>query len=239
MFTPLKIDTSAFDQCVREIARYTGVSQQQVTDAEFGKVIEAAIKYTPAAAVSDLRDSSEHSEFTCQPETLYEPVSRNGQRSRQKARRSKKGKLFYSLENHYPDALWAKIVTARKASLTRKLRARGLAKQSWQRIARVLGIDTKVPGYVAKATPSRGPAHPENASASRIIASGRYGIHASNSYPLIDLPTVRGRQALQRAINGRVKFFQKNLQHGVFWDLKKIAQKYPGIVASGQVDMPF
>ena len=231
MFTPLKIDTSVFDQCVRELSRYSGVPQQKVVDAEFERVISAAIRFTPAAKASSIREYADAAWFSAQPPELYEPATAAGLRKRQIARRTKSGKLRYGLENKYPEQLWQAIAAARKASLQRRLKARGLAKRSWLRIARVLGLNPEAPGFVEKAKPRIGRDYPEDASAQRQSIHGRYGISARNAYPLIDVPAVNGRSALQRAINGRVKYFQDSLRTGVFSDLAKIAKRYPGIAA--------
>ena len=204
----LKIDTSNFNRAIKDIARYSGASLGDVIEHEAGKVLEAAVRYTPAAKIAAIKDKFSKSE-------LWMGDAGNG-------------KKLYDLRHRYPDRIWQTIEAKRKASLQKKLRARGLSKQSWYLLAAELGLVIKVPGFVPKALARSGKTHPENFTARRLRTRAGAGIYFANRQPTVQTPAVRGRSALQRAINGRAAFFRRNLAAGVFRDVKKIAAKYPG-----------
>jgi hypothetical protein len=137
------------------------------------------------------------------------------------------GRKTYWLENRYPDALWARIEAARKKSLHRKIKARGLSKQSWWLLAARAGLQINAPGFVKKAVASTTLTYPENFTARQVNRRDEVGIFFSNAQPTV--PWAGGQRALRKAINGRVGFFRRNLKLGVFKDMKKIAVAYPGL----------
>lgn len=221
------IDTSKFNAMIRELSRKAEVPDDQVLVHEIGKVLEATIANTPALKVSKLRARTEAALFSAQPASLYSP-----KRGRRGVSLTKNGFIPYYLRNRYPDALWNAIAARRTASLRRALKARGLAKKSWWEIAKALGLTIAVPGYVTSAIPSTGRTYQGNTKVSVARASAKLQIKIENAQPTVNLPTVGGTRALQRAIDGRTKFFIQNIGRGVFNDLEKIAKKYPGMKVS-------
>ncbi len=225
----LAIDSTNFNKACRTISSYSGASLATVVDYEAAKTLEAAVRFTPAANVSKIRAASENREFASYPAGFFTPGSPAGIKHRPGVKVSKRGFIAYYLKNRYPDALWSKIEAARKTSLETKLKARGLAKKSWQMIAAALGLEIRVPGFVQKAIASTGKQYPENATATRLKTRAGYGIFCENASPLMAAAGVRGLAALQRALNGRAKYAATNFLKGVFFDLKKIQAKYPGM----------
>lgn len=218
------IDTRNFNAMVRELSRKADVPSEEVLVHEVGRVLEAAVEFTPALQVSKLRSRSESARFSSQPASLYSP-----KRGRHGVKLTKNGFITYYLENRYPNALWSAIAARRKASLAAKLRARGLAKKSWWEIARALGITIKVPSYVTAAVPTTGKTY-DNVSVSLSRSAGKLQITIENAQPTVNL--IGGARALQRAIDGRTKFFIQNVGRGVFDDVAKIVRKYPGMKAT-------
>lgn len=210
---------------VRELSRKADVPDDEVLVHEVGKVIEAAAEFTPALQVSKLKARREAALFSSQPASLYSP-----KRSRRGVKITKNGFIAYYLRNRYPNALWSAIAARRKASLARAIKARGLAKKSWWEIANALGITITVPSYVTKAVASTGRDYAGNVAVKLFRTKGKLGITITNSQPTVN--AIGGARALQRAIDGRTKFFIQNVAHGVFKDVAQIARKYPGMKAA-------
>jgi hypothetical protein len=217
----VKIDLRNFNAMCRELSAKAKTPNEQVLIGEVGKVLEAAIRNTDAAQASLIRRRSESAEFSMQPESLYNPVS-----GRSNVNITKSGFIAYYLENRYPNALWNAIAVRREASLQAKLRARGLAKKSWLQIAQQLGITIQAPGYVAGAVASTGREY-KNTSTKLARQTGKLQITILNSQPTVN--AIGGARALQRACDGRVKFFLQNVALGTFNDAAKTAKRYPGI----------
>lgn len=174
----------------------------RIVDYETAKVAEGAMKRTDTATAQSIRKNH----------TAQEWVTLNGKR--------------YKLANRFPRQLWAALSSKRKASLARKLAARGLAKQTWLNIAQLLGFDISAPGFVKAA---RGKvSNLENVAVTRSKGSAAYGVRIENHSPL--MRWAKGRAALVAAIAGRRKFFAENLKRGVFDDLRQVAKKYPRLM---------
>lgn len=228
-----EVDTTAFLEMCDDLAGLTITPFQAVVDYEAARVIEKTIQRIPAASVSKIRGAHESAQFTAQPETLYLPETKSGLRARSQARRLKGNKLLYNLGYRFPDKLWAGIESARKRSLQLKLRARGLAKRSMWKIARMLGLQVRAPGFVTKAEPSDGKNHDaENLSVVKSTSGSRYGIAFENAQPTVNVPGLNVLGILQSAINGRVKYFQTNVKKKVFDSTAAIAKRYPGVKVS-------
>jgi hypothetical protein len=113
-----------------------------------------------------------------------------------------------------------------------KLRgSRGTTKQSWVQIADNLGIQLKaVPDYVRKAVPFHGP---------RVDGVGRKFQNANEFFIELEnrnqilIGRMDGAGMLQRAVSGRIKFFETNMAKGAFNDIAKAIKKYPGIAMLG------
>src|SRR5215472_14232018 len=162
-----------------ELARRLGEPPEEILKEEVGKVLEKAIEDTPAMNVGMLRAKSDAARFTQQPATMYQP--------RYKVRRHlrKGNKVIYDLRRRYPNQLWAKITEARKADLKKRIAARGLAKQSWLKIADMLGISVRAPSYVEQALPSTGKTY-EDERVQVDSGKGRLSYHIENSQPTVN-----------------------------------------------------
>ena len=210
MSTPFTVDMREFNRSIEEIAGFSGVETSRALDYEAGKILEAAIRNTPAAKVQKIVGNAGTGK------ALKADVG-NGMKT-------------YWMDNRYPDRIWNRLLKVRKDSLQRKLKARGLAKRSWWLLAVRAGLAVVVPSFVQRAIASTGKAYPENAEVRRVHVRGRWGLEFTNRQPTVQSPNVNGLRALGRAIQGRKKYFERNLRLGVFHDLRKIAKAYPGLI---------
>ena len=200
-----RVEVDKFNRAMREMQgrlKQT-VTMEKIIDYEVSKIIEMALQKTKAATVSGIRASSESKEWT-----TYQ------------------GKK-YKLSNRYPRALHLAIAAKRKASLMRKLAARGLSRNAWLTLARAIGFDISAPGFVAAARRPDGKGNEENVSASRNHKEAAYGLEIANNSPINRWSDAR--PAFFGAVVGRRKFYDQNLKRGVFSDLAKVAAKYPGL----------
>jgi len=216
------VDTSEFDRMCSELAAIANAPPDQVLREEVGKVLSQAIVNTKAASVSDIKRHHDAASFTLQPPSLYSP--------KEKTRRHlRRGKVLYNLKYRYPDQLWASIQKARLKDLMRRIRARGLAKQSWYKIGLMLGLSVEAPAYVKNAVPTTGKTYKDETV---VVQQGtaNNAITINTSQPT--LVAIDGELALQRAINGRANYFIQNVIHSVFDTMADAAKKYPGVFIS-------
>lgn len=222
-----KVDTTRFNEMCRMLARHSAAPYAEVVRAEVGRVLERSLQLTPVAKAQSMIDKWATAIFSAQPESLYTPQTREGLAVRARARRQN-GKLLYFLFNRYPDALYSGIQNRRLDSLKKRIAAIGLAKQSWLRIAQLLGLTIKAPGWVDRAS-AYGREHPENFQVRQKVSTSEVVIGFTNSQPTVNIPQVGGTRALAAAIAGRVKYFETNIAKHVFADVARIAKRYPGI----------
>lgn len=226
--TPAKVDTSAFNAMCKTGARLSAVPYDVFVRSEVGKVMEAAVKFTPAIQVQKARMQHESAQFSSQPASMYSPKSKGPRNI--KTNKKGGGYIVYYLGNRYPNQLWGAMSGRRRAKLARILGARGLAKKSWLRIAEELGIAIKAPGFVRKAIATTQKQYPDIST--RVQKSqSQIRIDITNAQPTVNIPRVGGAKALRLAISGRVKFYEQNVMRLVFNDVAKIAKAYPGIKA--------
>ena len=191
-------------QTAQKLSEASGRPMKDVAEYESARIIEACIRGTPAAKIAKIEAR--------QGKRLY--GVHNAGRGRKK----------YKYTNRFPDPVWAKISEDRKKSLLRKIENRGLSKESWLKLAKAAGFDVKAPAYVQKISSN----HPENASFTRTESDSSVKLSFKNSQPTIQ--KIGGQRILKRAVAGRVKYFQKNLEKGVFESIDKVAKAYPGLV---------
>ena len=176
---------------------------RDVVVAEAVAVVNSAMSGTKAATVASIRRGWESKKFT-----------------------TFNGKVYY-LPNRYPDELWRRLWNSRIASLQTKLAARGLSKSSWHFLAQLLGGPSKAPGYVV-ASNYRGHQFPQNADRDERGSPGRdYTLQILNSSPIVQ--AAGGRDALIRAMLGRIRYFEINMERRAFRSVESRARKYPGI----------
>jgi hypothetical protein len=204
----LRIEVEKFNRAMREMKVRLGntATLEQVVDFEVAKIIETALRRTKAATVSGIRANQEGREWT-----TFE------------------GKK-YKLSNRMPRQLWLRIVANRRATLMRRLAARGLAKRSWLELARLLGVAISAPGFVQIARRPSGSGGAENVEVRRNHGSSGYGLQIANHSPLNQWSDAR--QSFFAAVAGRRKFYEQNLRRRVFDNLRSVAKKYPGLVVS-------
>ena len=186
-----------------ELASLSGASFETVMRHEVSKILETSMKLTKVAKAGLIRTRFKTTRF----------VTMNGR--------------VYYLGNLYPDALWAAIQEMRRDSLARKLKARGLARQSWWRLG--LGVEAfEAPTFIKDALASNGRVYLEN---TKVIVEGRrkrLTIEIENSQPTALIREVGGERVLQQAMRRRMSFFYQNLNRRVFDNMSTIAMKYPG-----------
>jgi hypothetical protein len=207
----LNIVASDFTRAMREMAKITGTSFQDIIRAETKSILEAAAKKTQAAQVKLITARVQGTVArTYNGKTYLMPGS---------AYTSKGWKL--------PDAIWAGIQKQIKNSIAKRKEARGLAKKSWLQVAESLGISINVPAYVEKAKTTGGD-YPQNATGAEKTDGSGFFIELTNSRTY----SASVRDAIRAAMRGRTNFFKKNLRLGVFKKTSDIAAKYPGIKAT-------
>jgi hypothetical protein len=224
-----QVNTRGMEAACLALAKITGKSLEEVVDSELTKIIDRTIALIPQAKQKTILDRHGLALFTSQLATLYTPKTIWGREYRaHEARVSNKGYLRYFLMNRYPDPLWSRITARREATLKKALASIGLAKKSFWTIGKMLGLQVKGGRFVG-AIPRTGKEYPENFTVKRGTSDVGIAVAFINAQPTVNAPTVKGRQAMQIAIDGRVKFFLKNAELGVFQSLQKVARQYPGL----------
>jgi len=197
------VDMTKFDKAINGLVANVGASFREVCRHEAGKVLESAIRFTPAAKATKIIGNVVTGKVL-----------------------QMDGKKYWML-NRYPDALWRKLANRRKAEQTRRLRSRGVAKRSWFALAVEAGLRVSAPAFVQTALATTGKTYPQNYSATEIkMKKALYRLELTNRQPTAQ---GTGKKALSRAIKGRIKFFEQNLHRGVFKDAAAVARAYPGL----------
>ena len=133
----------------------------------------------------------------------------------------------YNLAYHYHnDALWGRIDRRRADDLSRRLGARGLAKQSWLHLARDLGATIEVPAYVDRANYD-GLQYPINAAHVERRGGADYSLTILNSSPIVQ--NAGGRLALLSAMAAETRYFYTLLARGGFATAARRASHYSGV----------
>lgn len=214
------VDTTAFSAMCSELARKLNVPPEDALREELGRVLTQTLKNTDAATKESIERHQRQSSFSLLPATVYVP-------KRPGRRRLIKGRVLYDLRRKYPAAAWAAITRAREIDLARRIRARGLAKQSWYLLGEKIGVTVEAPDYVRKAVATTGVTYPEDERVDISRGDGQVIYKIENSQPTVNY--IGGARALQRAMDGRASFFLVNISNNVFDNLSQIAKKYPGV----------
>jgi hypothetical protein len=131
---------------------------------------------------------------------------------------------------HLPDTTHQAIQDKRAARLTTKIGARGLSKQSFANLAKVIGGRIgAIPGYVSSAN-YQGRRYPENVSALEASTPAGFILTTFNNSPIVGF--AGGAWAILGAMQGRVSYFRRNMKHRRFQTLASRARAYPGIWAT-------
>jgi hypothetical protein len=197
------VDVSIFSKMCADLARVSARKFEPTVRHEVSKVIQTAMRGTKVAVAGKIRKRFKTSRFV-----------------------HFDGKTYY-LGNLYSDELWAAVQVMRRDSLAKKLKARGLARQSWWLMGQqILPFDA--PAFVKDALASSGREHPENIEVKAEGSNKRFTLEITNDQPTVLIDQVNGRRAFINAVNKRTSFYRQNLRRGVFDNIANIAKKYPG-----------
>ena len=206
------IDSTNFNRAVTQLAKMTGLSFKKVLDHELARVLEKTIKGTKAAQTKLINER-----YT------YKAGEKPSPRLVGRLRIEGKVRTVRKIKPKSP--LWAslqrKLLAERKYAKDR----RGLAKATWYKQARdmkLLGL--KAPQYVKRAYSHIGRA--ASKTSARVYKREPYVILVKNSAHVPMVRQVGGFGAFKRALNGRTRFFKKNLKKDVFKKSSSIAEKY-------------
>lgn len=204
---------------VQGLAQISGAAIPRVVDFEMGKILGKCVSSTPSATEDSIIANARGREWGTH-KTGFVP------RRKFRGQPTKNGFKKYKYANRYPDALWNEIARQRLASIQSKIGHINLSKQSWLKLAEMLGLEIKAAAKVRKM--------PQNFNAnfntSRVKGEGSYSVSISNNQPTVK--AIGGRGILEKAVAGRAMYFQKNLEKGVLEDMAAFARAYPGLVVT-------
>jgi hypothetical protein len=212
---------------IRELAK---ASKRTVDEVLYGEV-QAVLERTTALTKAGKTAAKVAMEAEASPRTW---ATYNGKRyavgkvtlhSRAKGKpRSRPGAGM-----RFPDFIWVQLQGMMKASIAKRVAyakgARGLGKRHWVDVGRSLGMPIKAPNYAKNAHPM--PRGTTIAIRRKSIMKTAYTIGSSYS----NNRWVNAPRALRSAVTGRVGFFKKNLQRGVFLNAGAVARKYGATVS--------
>jgi hypothetical protein len=183
---------------------------QRVIDHEVARVVEKALEKTDAADRQKIRERVKNrAKFEIEGQTYITNYRGKAQ--------------------HVPDRIWAIIEHKRRRMLLRKLAKVGLTKRSWLILARKLGEEIKAPAYVRQAKSEFLDGEVQNnVSVRRQGGGNRYGLRIDNRTPI--LRWTNGTQAWYGALEGRIRFYHRNVAAGVFDHAHTIGKKYKVVV---------
>lgn len=204
----VEIDARAFNAAMVRLAQLTGMTAETVIRSEAKAVIARALSLTKSAKIRKIRER----DFGKLWFTVF-------------------GKKYKS-EWRVSDSVWAELLRIRRERLANKLAARGISKQSWQRLAAKLGEPIAAPAFVGRAKTPTGADPSSHVFAREHHSRDRYSIELVNDWDSVKTFGAGGRRAMQVAITGRASFFRRNLKAGVFDDMKQVSRAYPGLTAS-------
>jgi hypothetical protein len=252
------VDTSEAVKVCRELSQLSGTSLPAVMLTETGRILSRCIGLTRSAKTETIkRQVAFHNrnlwEETSDPKRRHgapivsftkagtgwfidESNARPGQEPKGKRIGSKSFHLMTEFF-HWSNARWARyqraleIMRAKTRSLTRALGSRGLAAHSWWKIGLTLGVTgamDDVPNFVRNAAPVNGRERPDTRAFRKLSGPGNLLIEFEN----LNAPLVKGlggARILQRAIDGRIGYFNTSMARGAFDDVRRAAQRYRGV----------
>lgn len=196
-----------FNRMLDELAAIdTRVQFRDVVTSEATSVIEGAMRRTKNAEAGRIR-----ADFATKEWTTFG------------------GKKYRIADWRLPDPLWNEISARRRERLQTKLAARGLSRQSWIHVAAALGRSIAAPAFVASAN-YRGRQYPVDGDKREEGSGADFALTIINSSPIVQ--AAGGRAALLAAMQGRIGYFRRNMEHHAFRTLADRARKYPGIFTS-------
>lgn len=243
-----------FARALDQMGKLTGLDPRAILKAEAGSVLKKAITATKAPpSQSTLTVAGRIKALRALGLTGGGEVSINAGKKAPYGRvfvRKKNGDGyrrthdagFHPLNQHYTDAMWAKItaaisdakrVIAKVVPSTKA--AAGLARQSWVLIADSLGIRLEeVPGgglspsaiSRVRGAVARGGKQINNGSSVTVEEPGKFGVILINRLPYGD--RLHFQPILTAAIAGRAKFMQTAISKGFNGSMEQVAKLFPG-----------
>ena len=214
------IDASNFNEAMSQLSTMAGKSFEKVINHELAKILEKTIKGTKPASTKLINERFDYKEGQKPSERLIGRVTLNG-RGRNvisiKPTIRRGGQMVRN-----PD--WTLLQKKLKAEKKQAKLMRGLAKATWLKQAKDMRISVKVPAYVSKAYAHLG--RSASMTSAKVYKRRPYVILVKNSARVPMVKDVGGYGAFIRAMNGRQKFFERNLSKGVFDKTASITEKY-------------
>lgn len=237
----VEIDTRAAEGYLVDLSARLGVPLETAVRSESKEILQKTLNSTRARAVKTVQNKvrrtfNNFSANNGRGKTSSLPKISEGKNKIWYIRESASGELSLLHMNgarRWPDKIWneyTQLLSRRAAAIKARTKEmvgrRGLQKQSWLLLADSIGAKLRAAGYVINATVN-GKKLSEVAQVLVDKNPSAFSITFSN-YSKAAIYW-KSENALLAALRGRVKFFEKNLQKGVFDDAKETAKKYPGI----------
>ena len=223
------LDATNFNAAMRQLSKLTGLSMEKVIKGELAKILEKTVTKTKAANAKLIRERYTLREGQKPSERLIGRVTIAGRRRNVisiKPTINRGGKKVRNQD-------WQLLQQKLKAEMKHTLEMRGLSKATWLKQARDMRLTIKVPAYVNKAYKHLGTAAAKTWA--KVTKRKPYVITVKNAARVPMVKQVGGYGAFVRAMNGRQKFFEKNLATGVFKSTARKVEKYGFLVEGLQV----
>lgn len=233
-------DLTQFATIIRRLSAFTPADDLRATlTAEFGKILETAIRYTPKADVKKIE-----ADVARDTKIKFE----GGKSDAGHVYTTRAGKTWFRGEVdddwqliqrwRVPDAVWRQYLQALrqdnddlKRTVDRRIRdalaRRGLTAKTWAQIAEALGVSVKAPDFVQSATipPGVGSATVETGGKTLAIT----GTNASQ----VLIKTRTGQGMIDRAIRARVKFLETAIRKGGLDSIENRVKSFPHLFRAG------
>lgn len=250
------VDISGMETVLRRISVLTMRPMEEVTASEAVSILQTCLDRTEINSASKIRETvktkfnqySQNGRFGTRSEGSFPKVSicsRNGNIwlgvprpsrgafSRRRGRRG--GGVWHLVNKHYErDEDWnlfqemMRDLIRHRAELTKEwIARRGMPRASWNWISQDLGVTLRAAAIVLNAT-VRGRVMKEVGRATKKKSADSFSITMTNS----SIASLRKDAAgiLERTVRGRVKYFERNLEKGVFDSMKNVERAYPNLV---------
>ena len=218
------IDASQFNRAMEGLSELTGKSMKKVIKNELAKILEKTKKGTKPASAQKINERFDLREGQKPSERLIGRVTLNGRGRNVKSIKPTMWVSGRKVRN--PD--WVLLLKKLKEEKKYAKNSRGLAKATWLKQAKDMGIVLKHPAYVAKAYKKLGRA--ATRTSAKEYKRRPYVILVKNTARVPMIKEVGGYGAFVRAMNGRQKFFETNVAKGVFKKAESVVEKYGVLV---------
>lgn len=221
-----RLDTTNFNAAMRELSKRTKLTLTQVMRAEAGSVLTAAAKRTKETKAKTIND---YFRRNTPNEGNKNATAKSGNARFYKIPGVAGSKGLRGFHWRIKNDEWTRYQANQKRKRQELLRRRGLSRQSILNMADTLGIKINEQGL---------------SQARKALYRGRKRSHASRGVQMqmnknrlvIRLenytPGIRGSRmnaAFKKSIAGRVGYLRRNIKHGVFDSMQKVARAYPGL----------